>query len=234
MTTGTDSGGTPWAGRELPAGPFAGDDGRPDTALTDALSGQGDTVDEPPPGPGVVQALRTARVFVPVVASAEDAAEMALVTITGVDGRRALPVFTSPATLARWRPDARPVPVPAPRAALSAVQEGCDLIDVDPAGPRPYQVPRPAVWAIAQGVGWVPSYDDAEVADEISGICVALGLRSRCERGTTAELRIVLGLPTGLDPDGVEDVVGRVSGALSRSDLVAARVDSLELRVVPL
>ena len=61
--------------------------------------------------------------------------EMALPVMIGTDGRRALPAFTSVAALAAWDPAARPVPVPAHRAAQGAVQEGCAFLVVDPAGP---------------------------------------------------------------------------------------------------
>ena len=102
-------------------------------------------------------ALAQARLFVPVVAVTEPGADaqMAVLTVTGADGRRALPVFSCVASLARWRPDARPVPVPGSRAALSAVAEGCDLLDLDPAGPVPYRIRRPAVWALGRGLAWI-------------------------------------------------------------------------------
>ncbi|MFP3675340.1 SseB family protein, partial [Bacillus sp. SIMBA_031] len=81
-----------------------------------------------------------ARVFVPVVAQlAEEAeavdglhadkqADMALVTLTAPDGRRAMPVFTSSAALENWHAEARPVAVYAARAALSAVSENAQLL----------------------------------------------------------------------------------------------------------
>ena len=76
----------------------------------------------------VVAALAAARLFVAVVArpneGGDDGAHLALLTVTGTDGRRAMPVFSSVATLARWRPEARPVPVPGRRAALSALAVG--------------------------------------------------------------------------------------------------------------
>ena len=144
-------------------------------------------------------------------------------------GDARLPVFTSPDALQRWRPDARPVPVPAQRAALSAVAEGCDLLDLDPAGPVPYLVRRPAVWCLGRDLTWLPSYADPAVAEEISQLAMAQGLLARCERGDGSELRVVLGLPPGLAEDDVAAVVAGFERAISRSELVAECVDSLEL-----
>ncbi|SCD76500.1 SseB protein N-terminal domain-containing protein, partial [Streptomyces sp. DvalAA-14] len=68
----------------------------------------------------MVAALHGARLLVPVVAllgeaetgpdglRREKTSDMAVPTIQAPDGRRALPAFTSTASLARWRPDARP------------------------------------------------------------------------------------------------------------------------------
>jgi hypothetical protein len=66
--------------------------------------------------------------------------EMATALLTGQDGRQALLAFTSLETLAAWRPDARPVPVAAPLAARSALQEGAAALVVDVAGPTTYVV----------------------------------------------------------------------------------------------
>jgi hypothetical protein len=237
----------PWTGRELPAGPFAGDEGRPDPALAQALlqhadavnrAAGADTADVPAElratlEVAVVEALAAARVFAPIVALAGEAAEMALVTVTGADGRQALPVFSSPDALTRWRSDARPVPVHARRAALSAVAEGCELVLVDPAGPASYVVRRPALWALGQGQPWIPSYADPQVAAVIGQACAAEGLRCRLEPGAPAELRIVLGLPAGLDAVGVQAMVSRLADRLAADEVIAARVDSLDVRVHP-
>jgi hypothetical protein len=60
--------------------------------------------------------------------------EVAMVTMAHRDGRKALPVFSSVATLSRWRADARPVPVPGDRALSLAAEEGFDALLLDPAG----------------------------------------------------------------------------------------------------
>lgn len=178
----TDSAGQPWAGRSLAGDDgkihnFEDDDGTADAGYVAAVAalrqGTGDEA-------GVVAALATARVFIPIVAQlAEEAetghglhadkqADMALVTLKAADGRIALPVFTSAAALAAWHPEARPVAVYAARAALSAVAEGAELLVLDPGAEVTFVVRRPGVWALAKQHAWTPSYNDPELADEMA------------------------------------------------------------------
>jgi hypothetical protein len=179
----------------------------------------------------VVAALAQARVFAPVVAVSDEAAHLALITVTHPDGRRAMPVFASVAALTQWRADARPVPVSGQRAAQAAVAEGCDLLDLDPAGPVSYLVRRPAVWALGRGDEWTPSYADHSLADEVAAICAAEGLLSRCEPGTGAELRVVIGHPEGLPGPELDQTISRLSRRLAASERFAAGVDSVEISV---
>lgn len=227
----------------LAPGEFAGDDGAPDAALVTALG----TADLP----AVVAALASARVFVPVVAvlgetgessltglASDKSADMALVTLTAPDGRQALPVFSSAEALAGWDARARPVPVRARRAALSAVDDGCDLLVVDPGGAG-VVVPRPALWAVAKDEPWVPSPTHPEVLRAVAEVAGAVGAHepalagASCEPGRRAELAVVLALRPGLDRDELAALTTRVSEALAGRPEVADLVDSLELRVVP-
>jgi SseB protein N-terminal domain len=226
----TDSGGIPWLGRDLPSAPFASDDSRPDPTLVSALAVAADRIRSV----AVAQALGAARVFVAVVARPDAATEMALVLLDRPDGRRALPVFTSPDRLTDWRPAARPVPVVGRQAALSAVAEGCELMLLDPGTPSAQLVPRPAVWAVAQDHPWLPSHANPVVVQEISHVLTGLDLVGRCEPGESAELRIVLALPVGLDARQVSELTARLAGRLGESEVVAQGVDSLEIVVLPL
>lgn len=258
--SGHDSAGLPWEGRRLPVGDFAGDDGQADPPLCQALqgllAGAGDEQ-------VVVRALAAARVFVPVVAvrgegpvtgpsAGHDAgrqgtvpdagsrrgdpqADLALATLTGPDGRRALPVFASIAALARWDDAARPVPVPARRAALSAVAEGCELLVLDPAGPITFVASRAALWAIGAGRDWQPAHEDAQVRAELDRAVEpesdVLGVRA--SPGRTAELLVTLELRAGLSQEEVGALAARVSELLQGSDVVRERVDGLELSIQP-
>jgi hypothetical protein len=239
-----DTAAVPWAGRELPRQPFAGDDGTADPRLADRLeqfaAGRVDLA-------GVVRALPDARLLVPVVAVPGEGhplperargdlgAELAVVTIIGADGRRSLPVFSSTDTLLRWRSAARPVPVESVRAALAAVAEGCDRLLLDAAGPVPVIVPRPAVWALGQGRPWTPPSTDVELLAALRAavepVPDVLGLR--LEPLGDAGVRIVLGVVAGLPRPGLDDVLRAVRAALSGVDLLPERVDAVELTVLP-
>ena len=236
----TDSAGVPWSGRTLAAQPFAGDDGAAEPALAAALAGD-DLRD-------IVAAWAPARVLVPILAvlgegpdvvSAAEAghgdknADMALITLTLADGRRALPVFSSVPALGDWNPRARPVPVEAARAAQSAVVEGCDVIVIDAAGPHARVVPRPAVWAVAQGREWVPPAADMDLLAGIAALTRAVPpIRAhRCEPHGDAGLTVVLGLPPGLSVQDVQQATSRVSELLANDPVVTQRTDSIRISV---
>ena len=229
----SDSAGTPWTGRTLPTGDFAGDDGAADPRLTEALAA--DVADDQV----VMRAIASARLLVPIVAvqgnepASDQASDMALVTLTGPDGKRALPVFSSIATLAAWDVTARPVPVQAGRAAVSAVAEGCDLMVLDPAGPVTYVVSRPALWALGAGRDWQPAHQDDEVLAEIGRAVAAEPdvVTFGAVPGQSAQLQVTLMVREGLAAEQVRAVAQRVADALQASDVVRERVDGLELRV---
>jgi len=123
----------------------------------------------------VLAALDSARLMVPVVAvlAAEDApgpgglrreksSEMALPTVIGSDGRAALPAFTSAASLARWRPGARPVPVPAAQVWQSGAKDASAVV-IDIAGPVPFAVDGARLAALAQGRAAPLPHEDPDV-----------------------------------------------------------------------
>lgn len=240
-TPQADSAGVPWSGRTLNPTPFAGDTGAPDPDLAAASAGH---AEGRVPLEQVVAALAAARLMVAVVATEEETAvdpatglpvdsraDMALVTLTGADGRRALPVFSGAAALAAWDAAARPVPVEAARAAQACVAEGCDLLLLDPAGPVTVLVPRPAVWAVGQGRAWLPSPADPEVAAAVRQALTG-DPRVRdvdCLPGRGAELRVRLLLEPGLDRSGLDAVLAAAGERLAADPVVAERVDSLEL-----
>jgi hypothetical protein len=256
----SDTAGVPWAGRTLATQPFAGDDGTINPALFAAL--QAWRHDDGVGLSAVVRAWAPARVLVPIVAvlgpaqegeggarrgldavltpahehgQGDKNADMAVLTITAPDGRRILPTFSSTAALVAWNASARPVPVQAARAAQAAVVEGCDAVAIDPAGPVPCLLPRPAVWALAQGRDWLPPADDPELLRAVALIRSSVpGLAAhRCEPDGVAGLNVVLGLPPGLTPDDVHQLAAQVSELLAADPLIAERADSLRLTVRP-
>lgn len=230
-----DSAGVPWSGRTLAAQPFPGDDGGADPALVAALA----TVDLE----AVVAAWAPTRVMVPIVAVSADgtptegdkSADMALVTVTGPDGVRSLPVFSAVDALTRWDAAARPVPVEAARAAQAAVAEDCPQVVIDAAGPHPRLLPRPAVWAVAQGRTWVPPARDVEVLTGVANLARAVpAVRAhRCQPDPRrlAGLVVVLGLPPGLAADDVRAATERMSQLLGADPVVGERVEAIRLAV---
>jgi hypothetical protein len=92
----------------------------------------------------------------------EKSSEMALPTVIGTDGRAALPAFTCTASLARWRPQARPVPVPAAQVWRSGAQDASAVI-IDIAGPVPFAVDGARLAALAQGRPAPMPYEDPDV-----------------------------------------------------------------------
>ena len=131
-------------------------------AGTDAGDGEGGTVApggagnrRSLPGEGAGDRRRLRR---------EKVTEMALPTLVGKDGRRAVVAFTCLDALARWRPEARPVPVPANRVWLAARHEaGAAVIDV--AGPVPLVVDGVRLAALAAGRPVPLPQDDPDVRD---------------------------------------------------------------------
>lgn len=250
-----DTGGQAWAGRNLGEGTshthlFPDDDGAAAPAVLRALealrAGRGDEA-------SVVAALAGVRVFVPVVA------EVASSTVTdaglvadkeAADGRQVLPVFTSTAALSAWHATARPVATDVRRAAVSAVKDGTQLLVLDPGSALPFVVRRPALWALARGQAWLPSYRSPRVAEAVArsaaglpGVAAARtapgdGVASRATDGTTVpgggtgpELAVVLDLVPGLDRAALDDVVARLQARLSTEPALAEGVDSVQVRL---
>ena len=145
---------------------FPDDDGSAPSALAAALATY---TSDRSAYPHVLAAVTDSRLLVPVVAvlgeveydeqglAHDKTSDMATVLLTGADGRRALLAFTSMTTMAAWRADARPVPVPARDAARAAVQEEADAVVVDVAGPATFVIEGEDLRAMAHGwqLTWV-------------------------------------------------------------------------------
>lgn len=243
-----DSAGVPWEGRSFETNPHAADDGSADPALLAALrrfrSGEGSQVE-------VVDALRSARVLVPLVAERGDEGvgptglkvdktqELSIVTVAAPDGRRVQPVFSSVDTMRRWDAQARPIPVEAVRVALSASSEQTDLIVLDPASDTEFVVRRPAIWAMAQSQPWEPSFLSPEVftalresiAHELAVIDVAVASGDADARMRGPELIVTLTLIDGLDRETLDAVLARLAQRWAADDRMAVLVDSLTIKL---
>ncbi|PWD52353.1 hypothetical protein C8046_04265 [Serinibacter arcticus] len=158
-------------------------------------------------------------------------ASASLVTVRTPDGREALPVFSSVATLAAWRRDARPVPHLGTRTAMAAVDEAGGVLVLDAGSPDPVVVPRPAVWALARGEEWVPALRDPSVVEAVRQVVGAIdGVRRvGVVAGSRAEVKVELAVVGGLTREQIQVVAQQAAAALGESVVVAERVDSLEL-----
>ena len=161
---------------------FRGDRGAADPLLTAALAayhvGQGSEQ-------AALDALAAARLLVPVIAEqshkdqshkdqsgGDKDSEMVLPTLIGRDGRPAVLAFTGLDALARWRPDARPVPAEADRVWRAAVADGCAVV-IDVAGPVPLAVEGARLAALAAGQPVPPPHEDLDVRAEVQAAVAA-------------------------------------------------------------
>lgn len=239
-----DSAGVPWEGRSFEANPHSADDGSADPTLLDALTrfraGEGSQVE-------VVDAFRSARVLVPLIAEKGDEGvgptgltvdktqELSIVTVAAPDGRKVQPVFSSVTAMQTWDATARPIPVEAVRAALAASAEGTDLIVLDPTSPTEFVIRRPAVWAIAQGERWEPSFLSPEVftalqesvAHELAVIDVSVAPGDPDARLRGPELVVILDLIDGLERATLDAVLSRLAQRWAADDRIAVLADSV-------
>jgi len=230
-------------GIPLPESPYSQDNGEADPSLVSALAtveAHSGSVKE------IVHALEKARVLVPIVATGEErhvgahGYEQDAVAATGVvavrmpDGRAALPVFTDVEAMRAWNAEARPIPVEGRRAALAAVAEEWGVLVINPAA-EAVIIPRPAVWALAQGRVWLPAVEDGVVDHDIVGDVtnVVSGISSVqevvVEPGQQAEVAIVVTLEPRLTQEQLREVSEKIQHAVSRLEIVAQRVDSIQV-----
>lgn len=199
----------------------------------------------------VVDALRSARVLIPLIAEkgeeglapsglrVDKTQELSIVTVAAPDGRRVQPVFSSVDTMRRWDATARPIPVEAVRVALSASSEDTDLIVIDPTSETEFVVRRPAVWAIAQSIPWEPSFHSPEVfralqesvASELSVIDVVVVAGDPDARLRGPELVVVLELMDGLAREALDAVLGRLAQRWAADDRIAVLADSVTVKL---
>ena len=218
------------AGHLNPGGQqFRGDRGGADPRVTMALAayqaGQGSEQ-------AALGALAAARLLVPVIAVLGDGSstdtegdtqgdkdsEMVLPTLIGRDGRPAVLAFTGLDALARWRPDARPVPAEADRVWRAAVADGCAVV-IDVAGPVPLAVEGARLTALAAGQPTPPPHEDPDVRAEVKAAVAAeraiAGFSLALSPGT-ADLAITLRLAPRQDADWGPAVNRAAAGIATR------------------
>ncbi|WP_328581473.1 SseB family protein [Streptomyces sp. NBC_00370] len=226
--------------KNIPDPGFSADDGTADAALSTALAAwAADRSAEPQ----VLAALSGARLLVPVVAvlgeSEEDenglrrekTSDMAVPTLRAGD-RRALPAFTSTASLARWDPAARPVAVPLRQALEAAAHERADTLVLDLAGPVTYQLTGAALRALAEGrVSTDPLADPAVTAAVRSAVAAEPAVRRAHLGPGSADGTLALVLDDAAPP---AEAARRIAEALAADEVLRARlVRGLDLALLP-
>ena len=227
---------------------FRYDDGAADPRVTAALAayyaGQGSEQD-------ALTALAAARLLVPVVAVPADdptvkgdrAAEgdknsqMVLPTLIGRDGRPAVLAFTGLDTLARWRPNARPVPAESDRVWRAAVADGCAVV-IDVAGPVPVAVEGARLAALAAGQPVPAAYEDGDVRAEIEAAVAAEPVVAGFSMAPShqVDLAVRLHLSAGSSAGGdwrpavnhvAQSIAARLAGRLRRGVEISVTRDPL-------
>lgn len=226
-----DTAGVPWAGRTLSGTGFDDDEGRADASLTSALTrgDGGKDVD-------LVGAVAAARLIVPIIAVPGESAssDMAAVTLSSPDGRKALPCFSSTEHLQSWDARARPVPVTAQRAALAAVQEGCDVMVLDVGTDHARELRTSMVWALAMGRDWLPAHLDDHVAAAVKAAVQGEShvLEWTLAQGEAGALLITVALIPALSSKQINDLLQRVASAIATDGEARARIDAIAFQLV--
>jgi len=215
---------------------FRHDNGAADPRVAQALAAylQGQGSEQ-----AALAALSVTRLLVPVVAVlAEGAAapgadgaaasggdknsEMVLPKLIGQDGRQAVLAFTCLDALARWRPDARPVPAEADRVWRSAVAEECAVV-IDVAGPVPIAVEGARLTALAGRQPVPPAHADPDVRAEVEAVLAgepeitgfALAAGTTGTTGSTDETDLAITLSLSLSTADWQPVVDRAANAIA-------------------
>ncbi|MFG3528329.1 SseB family protein [Streptomyces sp. NPDC047917] len=243
------------AQKNIPDPGYSDDDGTADPALTTALAAWAE--DRKAVGP-VLEALRGARLLVPVVAvlgEVEEDVEVSRASGKGGDGgrvgglrrektsdmavptlragdRRALPAFTSTDSLARWDPQARPVAVPLHQALQAAAHEKADTVVLDLAGPVAFELTGSALLALAEGRTSADPLDDPAVTSAVRNAVAAEPSVLRAHLGPgRADGTLALVLASGTEP---AEAARRVADALAADEVLRARlVRGLDLALLP-
>ncbi len=244
------------ANKNIPDSLFSDDDGSADPRLSAALAAWAeDRTAETP----VLQALKGARLLVPVVAvlgeveeddqegreapgkggggrrqgglRREKTSDMAVPTLKA-GGRTALPAFTSTESLARWDPAARPVAVPLHQALQAAAHEKADTLLLDLAGPVPFELTGQALLALAEGRTSTDPLADPAVTEAVRTAVAAEPAVLRAHLGP-GEADGILALV--LDPAAPPAETARaVAQRLAADETLRARlVRGLDLALLP-
>lgn len=208
----------------------------------------------------VYAALVAARVFAAICASRSGDSEragrhrsgpteLALLTLVGSAGGRAVPLFLDAAAAGAFRPHTRPLPLRGPQACTAALQDGAVAVLLDPpgaafaasgaplvdlaAGRAPIAGSPLSFWRSA-GLLHAPAEGDQPDTDPALAVALAAALRSEPVRAARL-LQSAHGPVLGLVPDSPLDAAGLAGLAARVLPRLAAVLpaDGLDVTVVP-
>jgi len=246
-----DSAGIPFDGREFRPHPFAGDDGSAPERLKEALDGwsrdpSGAALSE------VVESLRDSRVLVPLIAQAGDfghtpegrvvekTQELSIVTVKGPDDQPVGLMFSDVESLANWRPEARPQPAEALRAAAWALEEGLTRLVMNPSTATECVLRRGALVALVASQPYTPPWEDPDVLDAIVRGLGSRGALLSVRSGwgepplPGADLIVEVGLEPGLNQAELAQLQSQWSTAWAGEVVLTQKVDGLRIAIIAL
>jgi hypothetical protein len=199
----------------------------------------------------VIEALRSSRVLVPLLAEAGDIGyspegkkvektqELSIVTVEGPDGLPVALMFSDVAALTTWRSDARPVPVEATKVAAWVIDDQMARAVLNPGSDTECVVRRGGIVSLLSAEPYTPPVDDPAVGREI-GLAfegqreVSFALLSGWELmgGNGPDLIVEVTLPSGLSAEQLRERQGQWASVWAASPLLNRFVDGIRLKIV--
>ena len=250
MSQAADSAGISFSGREFRPHPFDGDDGSTPPALGEALSlwrdgHTGEAMID------VIEALRTSRVLVPLLADAGDIGytpegkkvektqELSIVTVEGPDASPVALMFSDVEALQTWRADARPVPVEATKVAAWVLDDQMARAVLNPGSNTECVIRRGAIVSLLTGEPYTPPVDDPAVRGEIglafnaeNFVQFALHNGWNLVGGNGPDLIVEVALPPGLSAEHLRERQQLWATAWAQSPILNRLVDGIRLKIV--
>lgn len=248
MSQAADSAGIPFDGREFRPHPFDGDDGSCPDELAAALElwvrdASGEAMGS------VIDALRTDRVLVPLLAEAgefgltddgkvvDKTQELSIVSVEGPDGKPVALAFSDVESMKAWNPEARPIPVESQKVAAWVLDDQMARIVLNPGSPTQCVVRRGGVISLLTGDSYTPPWLDEDVVsgiteafDEVEVATISPGWH--LQGGNGPDLSVQVTLPVGLTQEQLQQRQAHWAGVWGSNDRVNQRVDGLHLKLV--
>lgn len=199
-----------------------------------------------------IVASANSRMLVPLIAQAGDygltpegkvvekSQELSIVTVSGPDGRKVIPVFSSVAAMQTWNALARPIPVPGVQVAIAAAEEKTDLVIIDPGtSETEFGVRRTELESFALAQHRVPAWANKDVINEFEKICLQdPAIKAVSLAPGDAEARLLgpetvagIVLMQGLNQEQVQQVVVSLQQRIGSNELLASEIDSLSIKL---